>query len=85
MLKYSIGRTSEILKNEEVKVLLTERINKAVEESGMKQKAIAERMGISEQVLSAIMTGKRKIYADEFFKLCAAINRRPSEVYPPAA
>ena len=56
-------------------------ICEAVTKSGIKQKVIAERMGISEQVLSAILTGKRKIYADEFFNLCKAIGKKPSDVY----
>ena len=81
MLMYNLLRTSELLNLKGGETLLLESICKAVEKSGMKQKAIAERMGISEQVLSAILTGKRKIYADEFFDLCKAIGQKPSEVY----
>jgi len=61
--------------------MVHERVSAAVEESGLKQKAIAERIGVSEQTFSAMLAGRRKIYVDEFFNLCQVLNKAPDDLY----
>lgn len=56
-------------------------ISAAVSDSGLKQRFIAERIGVSEQVFSAMLAGKRKIDVDEFFGLCQVLNKTPEELY----
>lgn len=58
-----------------------ERVCAAVERSGIKKKVIADRIGVSEQTFSAMLAGRRKISADEFFNLCLALNTSPNELY----
>lgn len=41
---------------------------------GLKQKVIAERMGISDTQFSAIMNGNRRIEAGEYATLCNILN-----------
>ncbi len=61
--------------------MLHERIDAAIKASGIKQKAIAAKLGVSEQALSALLAGRRKIGADEFFRLCVVLNKTPTELY----
>lgn len=42
-------------------------------QNGIKQSYVAEKMGISPQILGQILNGNRKIEAKEFFDLCEAI------------
>lgn len=65
--------------------MLKDSISAAVNDSGLKQKYIAEQMGLSEPTFSAIMTGRRKIDVDEFFKLANILHKTPSELYNYAA
>lgn len=44
-----------------------------IAESGIKQKAIAEKSGIKESAFSLIMNKKRKCSADEYARICAAL------------
>jgi len=50
-----------------------ERVKKYINESGMKQGVIAERAGLSAQAMSAMMNGKRKMYADDLEELCRVL------------
>lgn len=40
-------------------------LNKKIDESGVKNKHIAEKLGVSEQYISLILSGKRKLTADK--------------------
>lgn len=61
--------------------MVNDRVCKAIADSGMKQKYIAERIGVSEPTFSAILAGKRKIDVDEFFGICEALKMKPDELY----
>lgn len=61
--------------------MVNDRICKAIADSGMKQKYIAERIGVSEPTFSAILAGKRKIDVDEFFGICEALRMTPDNLY----
>lgn len=54
--------------------MLCERIRKYIEESGLKFTIIAERVDIPMNTFSAMMNGKRKITAEEYFAICRALN-----------
>ena len=61
--------------------MIYERINSAIEKRGLKQKAVAEKIGVSEQTFSAMLSGKRKISVDEFFSICTVLGETPSNLY----
>ena len=46
-------------------------------ENGMRQKDVAEKANISYAVFKAMMTGHRKIYAEELCAICYALNVKP--------
>ena len=50
--------------------MLGMRIREYITESGMKLGAIAEKADIPMNTFSAMMNGKRKITAEEYFKIC---------------
>lgn len=61
--------------------MVNDRISAAVEDSGLKQKFIADKIGISEPSFSAMLSGKRKVDVDEFFGLCMVLNMNPDKLY----
>lgn len=48
-------------------------VKSIIAENGFKQKAIAERAGLEPDVLSKILNGKRRIFADEAASICGAL------------
>jgi transcriptional regulator with XRE-family HTH domain len=48
-------------------------IEKYLTTKGIKQSFLSEKTGISEQILSAMLNGKRTIKVDEYFKICEAL------------
>ena len=61
--------------------MVNECIRAAVIDSGLKQRFIADAIGMSEPTLSAVLSGKRKVDVDEFFRLCQVLQKSPSELY----
>ncbi len=53
--------------------MLYERIVSFIVESGLKFNVVAEKSGFSPNTFSAIMNGKRKITAEEYFMICKAL------------
>lgn len=45
-----------------------------ISENGIKQKFISDKTGISENILSMMLNGKRKMDADEFVEIIIALN-----------
>lgn len=41
-----------------------------IREKGFKQKVVAEKLGISSQVMSNVMAGKRRLTAEEYGNIC---------------
>lgn len=56
------------------KLMLNEKIREYVVESGVKFSALAEKTHLSAATFSAMMNGKRKITAEDYFLICAALN-----------
>ena len=61
--------------------MINDRVSRAIADSGLKQKFVAEKIGVSEPTFSALLSGKRKIDVDEFFKICTVLNLRPEVLY----
>ncbi len=56
-----------------------ERIKFYINAEGLKQKVIAQKAGYSEKQFSAMMRGIRKINADDYEKICVALNCEPND------
>lgn len=48
-------------------------IKKYLDENGIKYTFLAEKLGISMNILSPILNGKRKISADEYIEICRVL------------
>lgn len=57
------------------------KLREAINRKGMKQKFIAEKVGISEAALSAMLNGNQKIDVDTFFGIVEVLQMTPDEVY----
>ncbi len=49
-------------------------IKKYLKEKGIKQKFVANKAGIAENILSTMLSNKRGISAEEYFKICSALD-----------
>lgn len=54
--------------------MLGERIKNYLSEVGLKHIAVAEKAGFSLNTFSAMLNGKRKITAEEYFVICKVLN-----------
>lgn len=62
--------------------VVSKNIKRIISEGGLKQKVIAERCGYSEQEFSAMMCGRKKIYADENIPTIArALGVTPNDLF----
>lgn len=57
------------------------KLKAAIDASGLKQTFIAEKVGISDQALSLMLSGKQKIDVDTFFAICVVLRMSPDEIY----
>lgn len=53
--------------------MLGKRIKAYISDSGLKFSAVAEKAGLSLSTFSAMINGKRKIAAEEYFSICLAL------------
>lgn len=51
-----------------------------INEKGLKQKAIANRIGWSERQFSDMMCGRRNISPEDISKICLALNVEPNDL-----
>ncbi|WP_195397901.1 helix-turn-helix transcriptional regulator [Holdemania sp. 1001302B_160321_E10] len=58
-----------------------DRLKLYIDRSGLKQKAIAEKSGFSENQMSQMLNDKRSISADELEIICNAMGTSPNEIY----
>ncbi|MBR2742505.1 MAG: helix-turn-helix transcriptional regulator [Clostridia bacterium] len=54
-----------------------ERVSTYIDENGLKRVAVAEKSGISQTDLNAMLSGRRTLYADELREICLALNVSP--------
>lgn len=55
------------------------RISEYIKRMGIKQTTICEKTGIPKDALSTMLSNKRKMSADEFEKICIAIEKAPND------
>ena len=60
---------------------MAEKLQDAINESGLKQKFIAEKAGISEQALSAMLNGCQKVDIETFFAIAVVLRLSPDQIY----
>ena len=60
-----------------------ENVRAYLEEKGIKQNAIARKCDISAPIFNAIMTGRRKLYAEDLRKICSALEVSPEILLKP--
>mgnify|MGYP003290841971 CR=1 FL=1 len=56
-----------------------ERVAEFIRNTGIKQSFICERTGIRADAMSGMLTGKRRMLADEFEKICIALEKSPND------
>lgn len=56
-------------------------LSKEIKDRGTKQRYIAEKTGIPERKLSAILTGRRRVQAGELISICNVVGINPLD-YP---
>ncbi len=60
---------------------LVESIRALIQQSGMKQKAVAQRSGLGEQEFSNMMNGRKAIMAEHIPAIAHALGVTPNEIY----
>lgn len=61
--------------------LVVDNIRALIQESGMKQKAVARKSGFGEQDFSNMMNGRKEIKAEYIPRIAKALNVTPNEIY----
>ena len=56
-----------------------ERISEYLQEQGIKQRFVAEKIGVADAVVSQMLNGNRKISADEYELICIALEKEPND------
>lgn len=59
---------------------INEQIKSFIDEKGFKQGAIAKKAGYPEKMFSAMMTGKRKLYAEDIAPIAKALDVEPNDL-----
>lgn len=54
-----------------------EKVRAYLDDNGLKQVTVAQKAGISKVTFTAIMNGKRTLYADDLRAICLALNVSP--------
>lgn len=53
---------------------VNEAIRSYLKENGIKQCYVCQKMGIDKSKFSAMITGRRKIYAEDLFSICKVLD-----------
>lgn len=59
--------------------MVWQRVAQYIRTMGIKQATICEKTGIRPDTMSAMLTGRRKMTADEFEKICLAVGKTPND------
>lgn len=60
-------------------MVVQSRVAQYLEEQGIKQSWLAQKTGLTDNMISGILNGKRKMTADEFVRICKAIGKNPND------
>jgi len=61
--------------------IVAENVRKILDTRGLKQKAVAEKAGYTEQQFSNLLCGRKRIETEDIMRLCQALNVLPNELY----
>ena len=61
--------------------MASEKLREAINARGLKQKYIAEKIGISETALSAMLNGNQKRDIETFFAIATVLQMTPDEIF----
>ena len=64
----------------EVNRMVAERLREMIDERGLKQKFIADEIGVSETAFSAMLNGRQQIDVDTFFAIAGVLRMSPDEI-----
>lgn len=56
-------------------------IRTAIEKSGLKQKAVAERAGLTDRQLSDILCFRKRLSTEDIPNICTAIGAEPNDIF----
>ncbi|WP_419094299.1 helix-turn-helix domain-containing protein [[Ruminococcus] torques] len=59
--------------------MLGNTLKECMKEKGIKQGFVAEKIGVSPQIMGQLLNGQRKIEVSEYFRICEAIDVDPIE------
>ena len=60
-------------------MVVQSKVAQYLEERGIKQSWLAQKTGLTDNMISGILNGKRKMTADEFVRICKAIGKNPND------
>ena len=60
-------------------MVVQSKVAQYLEEQGSKQSWLAQKTGLTDNMISGILNGKRKMTADEFVRICKAIGKNPND------
>lgn len=60
-------------------MVVQSKVAQYLEEQGIKQSWLAQKTGLTDNMISGILNGKRKMTADEFVRICKAIEKTPND------
>lgn len=58
---------------------VNERLYQYIRKTGLKQKVVANKAGYSEKQLSSILRVTRKMWADDYERICIALDKEPND------
>lgn len=61
--------------------IVAQNLREAINQSGMKQKVVAERSGFTDQMLSDMLSGRKVIKAEYVPPLCAVLGVTPNRLF----
>ena len=60
-------------------MVVQSKVAQYLEEQGIKQSWLAQKTGLTDNMISGILNGKRKMSADEFVCICKALGKNPND------
>lgn len=62
-------------------ISVTENIRAIIKQKGLKQRYVAQRIGVSEKTFSAMLTGRQNILVDDVEKICDVLDVTPNDLF----
>lgn len=72
-----------IFDESEVNILIKfeENVRNTIKQKGLKQRYVAQRIGVSEKTFSAMLTGRQNILVDDVEKICDVLDVTPNDLF----